>query len=74
MRAGGSTGDEIYTHDVKEGRMVPAGEMTLTFDGLDWSLCAETGGQFFVSCRGAHHRFSNSADDAQRIVLLGEFA
>ena len=66
MEPGGSTGDELYTHDGEEAGLVLEGEMTLTVDAETWSL--KTGDSFRFASRRPH-RFSNPADDAKAIVL-----
>ena len=66
MEPGGSTGDELYTHDGEEAGLVLEGEMTLTVDAETWSL--KTGDSFRFASRRPH-RFSNPADDAGTVVL-----
>jgi len=66
MEPGGSTGDELYTHDGEEAGLVLEGEMTLTVDAETWSL--KTGDSFRFASRRPH-RFSNPADDAKAVVL-----
>ena len=63
---GGSTGDELYTHDGEEAGLVLEGEMTLTVDADTWTL--RTGDSFRFASRRPH-RFSNPADDAKAVVL-----
>ena len=46
MEPGGSTGDELYTHDGEEAGLVLEGEMMLTVDSGD--LVAEDRRQFSV--------------------------
>ena len=38
MEPGGSTGDELYTHDGEEAGLVIEGEMKLTVDAESWTL------------------------------------
>ena len=66
MEPGGSTGDELYTHDGEEAGLVLEGEMTLTVDSQTWSL--KTGDSFRFASRRPH-RFSNPAEDAKAVVL-----
>lgn len=66
MEPGGSTGDELYTHDGEEAGLVLEGEMTLTVDTESWSLKA--GDSFRFSSRRPH-RFGNPADDTKTVVL-----
>ena len=66
MEPGGSTGDELYTHDGEEAGLVLEGEMTLTVDAETWSL--KSGDSFRFASRRPH-RFSNPADDAKAVVL-----
>jgi transcriptional regulator with XRE-family HTH domain len=63
---GGSTGDELYTHEGEEAGLVLEGEMTLTVDANTWTL--RTGDSFRFASRRPH-RFSNPADDAKAVVL-----
>jgi transcriptional regulator with XRE-family HTH domain len=63
---GGSTGDELYTHEGEEAGLVLEGEMTLTVDADTWTL--RTGDSFRFTSRRPH-RFSNPADDAKAVVL-----
>jgi len=66
LEPGGSTGDELYTHDGEEAGLVLEGEMTLTVEAETWSL--KTGDSFRFASRRPH-RFSNPADDAKAVVL-----
>ena len=66
MEPGGSTGDELYTHDGEEAGLVLEGEMRLTVDAETWTL--KTGDSFRFTSRRPH-RFSNPADDARAVVL-----
>ena len=66
MDPGGSTGDELYTHDGEEAGLVLEGEMILTVEEETWSL--KTGDSFRFTSRRPH-RFSNPADDANAVVL-----
>lgn len=66
MEPGGSTGDELYTHDGEEAGLVLEGEMRLTVDTETWTL--KTGDSFRFASRRPH-RFSNPADDANAVVL-----
>jgi len=66
MEPGGSTGDELYTHDGEEAGLVLEGEMMLTVDAETWSL--KRGDSFRFASRRPH-RFSNPADDAKAVVL-----
>ncbi|WGS19508.1 MULTISPECIES: cupin domain-containing protein [unclassified Bradyrhizobium] len=66
LAPGGSTGDELYTHDGEEAGLVLEGEMTLTVDAETWTL--KQGDSFRFASRRPH-RFSNPADDAKAVVL-----
>ncbi|MBR0816094.1 cupin domain-containing protein [Bradyrhizobium diazoefficiens] len=66
LEPGGSTGDELYTHDGEEAGLVLEGEMMLTVDSETWSL--RTGDSFRFASRRPH-RFSNPAEDAKAVVL-----
>lgn len=66
LEPGGSTGDELYTHDGEEAGLVLEGEMMLTVDSETWSL--KTGDSFRFASRRPH-RFSNPARDAKAVVL-----
>jgi transcriptional regulator with XRE-family HTH domain len=66
LEPGGSTGDELYTHDGEEAGLVLEGEMMLTVDTETWTL--KTGDSFRFASRRPH-RFSNPADDAKAVVL-----
>jgi transcriptional regulator with XRE-family HTH domain len=66
IEPGGSTGDELYTHDGEEAGLVLQGEMTLTVDAETWKL--KTGDSFRFASRRPHC-FSNPADDAKAVVL-----
>ncbi|WP_257178114.1 MULTISPECIES: helix-turn-helix domain-containing protein [Bradyrhizobium] len=66
LEPGGSTGDELYTHDGEEAGLVLEGEMLLTVDSETWSL--KRGDSFRFASRRPH-RFSNPANDANAVVL-----
>lgn len=66
LEPGGSTGDELYTHDGEEAGLVLEGEMMLTVDSETWSL--KQGDSFRFASRRPH-RFSNPAQDAKAVVL-----
>src|SRR4051812_46073365 len=66
MEPGGSTGDELYTHDGEEAGLVLEGAMTLTVDAETWQL--KSGDSFRFASRRPH-RFSNPAEDAKAVVL-----
>jgi transcriptional regulator with XRE-family HTH domain len=66
MEPGGSTGDELYTHDGEEAGLVLEGEMTLTVDAETWTR--KTVDSFRFTSRRPH-RFSNPANDAKAVVL-----
>jgi transcriptional regulator with XRE-family HTH domain len=66
MEPGGSTGDELYTHDGEEAGLVLEGEMKLTVDAESWTL--KTGDSFRFASRRPH-RFSNPSDKAKAVVL-----
>jgi transcriptional regulator with XRE-family HTH domain len=66
MEPGGSTGDELYTHDGEEAGLVIEGEMILTVDAESWTL--RTGDSFRFASRRPH-RFSNPSDKAKAVVL-----
>jgi transcriptional regulator with XRE-family HTH domain len=66
LEPGGSTGDELYTHDGEEAGLVLEGEMILTVDAETWTL--KQGDSFRFASRRPH-RFSNPAHDAKAVVL-----
>jgi transcriptional regulator with XRE-family HTH domain len=66
MEPGGSTGDELYTHDGEEAGLVLEGEMILTVDAETWTL--KTGDSFRFASRRPH-RFSNPSDARKSVVL-----
>jgi len=66
MEPGGSTGDELYTHDGEEAGLVIEGEMKLTVDAESWTL--KRGDSFRFASRRPH-RFSNPSDDSKAVVL-----
>jgi transcriptional regulator with XRE-family HTH domain len=66
LEPGGSTGDELYTHDGEEAGLVLEGEMILTVDAETWTL--KTGDSFRFASRRPH-RFSNPDKDTKAIVL-----
>jgi transcriptional regulator with XRE-family HTH domain len=66
MEPGGSTGDELYTHDGEEAGLVIEGEMKLTVDAETWTL--KTGDSFRFASRRPH-RFSNPSGKAKAVVL-----
>ena len=66
LEPGGSTGDELYTHDGEEAGLVLEGEMTLTVDDESWTL--KTGDSFRFASRRPH-RFGNPAKRAKSVVL-----
>jgi len=66
MEPGGSTGDELYTHDGEEAGLVLEGTMTLTIDAETWTL--KTGDSFRFASRRPH-RFGNPAKRAKATVL-----
>jgi transcriptional regulator with XRE-family HTH domain len=66
MEPGGSTGDELYTHDGEEAGLVLSGKMKLTVDTESWTL--KEGDSFRFASRRPH-RFSNPSDDAKAVVL-----
>jgi transcriptional regulator with XRE-family HTH domain len=66
LEPGGSTGDELYTHDGEEAGLVLEGEMMLTVDTETWAL--KEGDSFRFASRRPH-RFSNPAEDAKAVVL-----
>ncbi|KWV59333.1 transcriptional regulator [Bradyrhizobium macuxiense] len=66
LEPGGSTGDELYTHDGEEAGLVLEGEMTLTVDAETWTL--KQGDSFRFASRRPH-RFSNPDIDAKAVVL-----
>ncbi|WP_257201868.1 MULTISPECIES: helix-turn-helix domain-containing protein [unclassified Bradyrhizobium] len=70
LEPGGSTGDELYTHDGEEAGLVLEGEMLLTVDSETWSL--KRGDSFRFASRRPH-RFSNPANDAKSVVLCVNF-
>ena len=63
---GGSTGDELYTHDGEEAGLVIEGEMKLTVDAESWTL--KHGDSFRFASRRPH-RFSNPSSDSKAVVL-----
>jgi quercetin dioxygenase-like cupin family protein len=66
MEPGGSTGDELYTHDGEEAGLVLSGEMKLTVDAKSWIL--KHGDSFRFASRRPH-RFGNPSRNAKAIVL-----
>jgi transcriptional regulator with XRE-family HTH domain len=66
MEPGGSTGDELYTHDGEEAGLVIEGEMKLTVDAESWTL--QQGDSFRFASRRPH-RFSNPSDKTKAVVL-----
>jgi transcriptional regulator with XRE-family HTH domain len=66
MEPGGSTGDELYTHDGEEAGLVLEGEMTLTVDDETWRL--KTGDSFRFASRRPH-RFGNPDRRVKAVVL-----
>jgi len=66
MEPGGSTGDELYTHDGEEAGLVIEGEMKLTVGAKSWTL--KHGDSFRFASRRPH-RFSNPSDDSKAVVL-----
>ncbi|WP_315837566.1 cupin domain-containing protein [Bradyrhizobium prioriisuperbiae] len=66
LEPGGSTGDELYTHDGEEAGLVLEGEMTLTVDAETWTL--RDGDSFRFASRRPH-RFSNPSGDTKTVVL-----
>jgi len=66
MEPGGSTGDELYTHDGEEAGLVIEGEMKLTVDAKSWTL--KHGDSFRFASRRPH-RFSNPSSDSKAVVL-----
>src|SRR3954447_17796165 len=66
MEPGGSTGDELYTHDGEEAGLVIEGEMNLTVDAESWML--KHGDSFRFASRRPH-RFSNPSADSKAVVL-----
>jgi transcriptional regulator with XRE-family HTH domain len=66
IEPGGSTGDELYTHDGEEAGLVIEGEMKLTVDAETWTL---TSGDSFRFASRRPHRFSNPSRDAKAVVL-----
>jgi transcriptional regulator with XRE-family HTH domain len=66
LEPGGSTGDELYTHDGEEAGLVIEGKMKLTVDAESWTL--KSGDSFRFASRRPH-RFSNPSRDAKAVVL-----
>ena len=66
LEPGGSTGDELYTHDGEEAGLVIEGQMKLTVDAESWTL--KCGDSFRFASRRPH-RFSNPSRDAKAVVL-----
>ena len=66
MEPGGSTGDELYTHDGEEAGLVIEGEMKLTVDAESWKL--KRGDSFRFASRRPH-RFSNPSNESKAVVL-----
>lgn len=66
LEPGGSTGDELYTHDGEEAGLVLEGKMTLTVDAETWTL--KTGDSFRFASRRPH-RFGNPDRTAKAVVL-----
>ncbi|MHC2385557.1 transcriptional regulator with XRE-family HTH domain [Bradyrhizobium liaoningense] len=57
LEPGGSTGDELYTHDGEEAGLVLEGAMMLTVDSETWSL--KTGDSFRFASRRPHAVFKS---------------
>jgi len=66
MEPGGSTVDEVYTHDGEEAGLVMSGEMNLTVDAESWTL--KQGDSFRFASRRPH-RFSNPSQKSKAVVL-----
>jgi transcriptional regulator with XRE-family HTH domain len=66
MEPGGSTGDELYTHDGEEAGLVIEGEMKLTVGAESWTL--KHGDSFRFASRRPH-RFSNPSGESKAVVL-----
>jgi len=66
MEPGGSTGDELYTHDGEEAGLVIEGEMKLTVDAESWTL---KHGDSFPLRQPRPHRFSNPSRENRAVVL-----
>ena len=66
LEPGGSTGDELYTHDGEEAGLVLEGEMKLTVDAESWTL--KRGDSFRFASRRPH-RFSNPSNASKAVVL-----
>lgn len=66
LEPGGSTGDELYTHDGEEAGLVIEGKMKLTVDAESWTL--KQGDSFRFASRRPH-RFSNPSGDSKAVVL-----
>jgi transcriptional regulator with XRE-family HTH domain len=66
LEPGGSTGDELYTHDGEEAGLVIEGRMKLTVDAESWTLAS---GDSFRFASRRPHRFSNPSRDAKAVVL-----
>lgn len=66
MEPGGSTGDELYTHDGEEAGLVIEGKMKLTVDAESWTL--KQGDSFRFASRRPH-RFSNPSNGSKAVVL-----
>jgi quercetin dioxygenase-like cupin family protein len=66
LEPGGSTGDELYTHDGEEAGLVIEGQMKLTVDAESWTL--KCGDSFRFASRRPH-RFSNPSRDTKAVVL-----
>jgi transcriptional regulator with XRE-family HTH domain len=66
MEPGGSSGDELYTHDGEEAGLVIEGEMKLTVDAESWTL--KRGDSFRFASRRPH-RFSNPSNESKAVVL-----
>jgi transcriptional regulator with XRE-family HTH domain len=66
IEPGGSSGDELYTHDGEEAGTVMSGEMALTVDAKSWTL--RQGDSFRFTSRRPH-RFSNPSDESAAVVL-----
>jgi len=66
MEPGGSTGDELYTHDGEEAGLVIEGEMKLTVNAESWTL--KHGDSFRFASRRPH-RFSNPSREKKAVVL-----
>lgn len=67
LEPGGSTGDDVFSHDGEEGGVVLSGALELWVD--DTRLLLHPGDSFTFQSR-RRHRFSNAADETTRVLWI----